>query len=53
MRGDKTVDQVFVDNGVPTGKYLLVTMAFNPNSNATVAPSLTAWRQIYDCVPGQ
>jgi len=28
-------------------------MVFKPNATGTAAPTLTSWRQIYDCVPAQ
>jgi WD40 repeat protein len=53
LRGSKTVDETLAENGLLSSKYLLVTMVFNPNANGSAAPTLTAWRQIYDCVPAQ
>jgi hypothetical protein len=54
-RGSDTVDDV-LDQADPTqtsGKYLLVTMRFNPDSAAQNAPVLNTWRQIFDCMPAE
>lgn len=37
----------------PSLQYLRVTMTFNPSSDHYSAPTLTAWRQNYDCVDSQ
>lgn len=49
-RGSDTVDQVLDDASLVSGHYLLVTMTFNPDAGGNEAPTLHAWRQIYDCV---
>jgi hypothetical protein len=37
----------------PSQQWLRVTIAFNPSSDHYSAPTLTAWRQLYDCVDNQ
>jgi hypothetical protein len=53
QRGPNTVAHVLGEAGLPSWKYLLVSMVFNPNATGTEAPTLQAWRQIHDCEPGQ
>jgi hypothetical protein len=36
----------------PSLSYLRVTITLNPSSDGTQAPTLTAWRQQFDCVDG-
>jgi len=49
-RGPNTVDEVLDDASLVSRHYLLVTMTFNPDAGGNEAPTLNAWRQIYDCV---
>jgi hypothetical protein len=50
---DDTVEEVFAaaSSGVASGRFLRITMTFNPTANA--APTLHEWRQIFDCVPAE
>ena len=52
-RGPNTVDQVLAAAmpALPSRNRLLVTMRFEPTM--TEAPTLTQWRQIFDCVPAE
>jgi hypothetical protein len=43
--------QLLADTGTPSKEYLRMFMKFTPT--ATVPPTLTSWRQIYDCVPAE
>ncbi|MFO7177664.1 MAG: hypothetical protein DIU78_003090 [Pseudomonadota bacterium] len=52
-RGETTVNELLRAEGIASLPYLRVTMTFNPNPAATAAPTLNAWRQIYDCVPAE
>jgi hypothetical protein len=38
---------------VTEGTWLRVSMDLFPSSNGTQAPTITAWRQSYDCVPSE
>lgn len=49
--GAQTSDDVLKANGLSSMTYLLVSMTFNPTS--TLAPTLNAWEQKYDCVPAE
>jgi hypothetical protein len=51
--GSKTVDEALKSSGATSLSYLLVTMKFNPDSTATLAPTLTNWRQNYDCIDAE
>jgi hypothetical protein len=53
LRGAKTNDQLLVAAGLVSMPYLQVTMTFHPNAPGTLAPTLLAWRQIYDCVDSE
>jgi len=53
LRGAAPVDTVLIAASLHSQQYLLVTMTFTPDSTGTLAPTLNAWRQIYDCVPNQ
>jgi hypothetical protein len=50
VRGPTTVDALLKTQGLSSQKYLLVTMTFTPDAAGTLAPTLTSWRQVYDCV---
>jgi hypothetical protein len=43
--------QLLADTTFPSASWLRIYMTFNPT--ATVSPALTAWRQVYDCVPAE
>jgi hypothetical protein len=49
------VDEVLTGASTPvfSGNYLQVTLTFNPNTARTLAPSLSNWRQMYDCVTSE
>ncbi len=52
--GANTVDEVLsVPPGPGSLSYLLLLITFNPNATGTLAPTLGAWRQTYDCIPTQ
>src|SRR5262249_22171880 len=53
LRGARSVDQGLASAGPTSQSYLLVTLALHPDSAGQAAPTLFAWRQIYDCVPQQ
>ena len=50
VRGPTTVDALLKTQGLSSQRYLLVTMTFTPDAAGTLAPTLTSWRQVYDCV---
>jgi hypothetical protein len=52
-RGTSTSGDVLSNAGYTAGKYLRVTMTFNPNSGGTAVPTLLNWRQVFDCMPAQ
>lgn len=52
-RGTVTSGAALSNAGYTPGKYLRVTMTFNPNAAGTKAPTLLNWRQIFDCLPSQ
>jgi hypothetical protein len=54
-RGPDTVDEVLWAANPPqrSKTYLKVTMTFNPDPAGAAAPTLYAWRQIFDCVPNE
>lgn len=48
------VDSALVAAKVPSGRYLRVSMAFNPSTGGgSVAPVLYDWEQRYACVPAE
>lgn len=49
-RGDRTMDEILRDAGLISMKYLLVTITLEPDAAGLAAPTLEAWRQIYDCI---
>lgn len=51
--GTSTPDQVLRAASLKSLNYLLVSLQFNPNSTGDTAPSLTNWRQNYDCVDSE
>jgi hypothetical protein len=55
VHGTKTVDTVLheASGGGISQNYLLVSMTFVPNSTGTLTPTLTNWRQVYDCIDAQ
>ncbi|HWA75862.1 MAG TPA: hypothetical protein VG937_26175 [Polyangiaceae bacterium] len=52
-RSATTVEAAFVNVGLKSLPYLLVSMTFKPNMSGLSAPTLQNWRQIYDCVPSE
>jgi hypothetical protein len=52
-RGTSTSGDALTNAGYTAGKYLRVTMTFNPNAAGTSAPTLLNWRQVFDCMPAQ
>jgi hypothetical protein len=52
-RGTTTVNQVLTAASLVSMDYLLVSMKFKPNSAGDAAPSLSNWRQNYDCVDAE
>ena len=52
-QGPNTVDSVLVAAGLASQQYLLVSMLFTPNPTGTLAPSLQAWQQNYDCLASE
>jgi hypothetical protein len=53
VHGDDTVDEVLASADVGSRSYLKVSMTFNPDSDGTISPLLSAWRQNYDCLPAE
>jgi hypothetical protein len=51
--GELTVDEALATESVGSRPYLKVAMTFNPNDGGNVSPILRAWRQNYDCLPGE
>jgi hypothetical protein len=51
--GPLTVDDTLIAAGLVSKAYLLVTMKFTPNAAGTATPALSAWQQLYDCVPAE
>ena len=54
-RGPKTVHDT-LEAAMPaysSRAYLRVTIRLNPDGNGDFAPTLKAWRQVFDCVPGE
>jgi hypothetical protein len=51
--GTSTVDQVLKAAALRSLPRLLVSLTFKPNAAGDVAPSLTNWRQNYDCVDSE
>lgn len=43
--------QLLAGTGTPSKEWLRIYMKFNPTG--VVTPVLTAWRQVYDCVPAE
>jgi hypothetical protein len=55
VHGTKTADTVLheaVGGGISLN-YLLVSISFVPDTTGTLAPTLTNWRQVYDCLDAQ
>jgi hypothetical protein len=52
-RGTSTVNQVLTGASLVSMDYLLVSMKFKPNTQGDLAPSLSNWRQNYDCVDSE
>jgi len=55
VHGTRTVDAALTGT-TAVGKslaYLLVTMKFNPDTTSTMTPTLTSWRQNFDCVDAE
>ena len=52
-QGPSTVDSVLVGAGLASKQYLLVSMLFTPNAGGSLAPSLQAWQQNYDCLASE
>jgi len=46
-----SVDSALVTAGTTSQAYLKVQMTLNPNTGGTLAPVLTTWQQLYDCIP--
>lgn len=53
VHGTSTVDQVLQAGSKRSLSFLLVTMTFTPNVAGTLAPTLTDWRQSYDCLDAE
>jgi hypothetical protein len=53
QRGPATVDQALVAASSGSQNRLLVTVVFNPDPTGMRAPTLLAWRQIYDCLASE
>jgi len=53
VHGEDTVDEVLASADVGSRSYLKVSMTFNPDSDGTISPLLSAWRQNYDCLPAE
>lgn len=53
LQGASPIDTLLESAGVGSQTYLQVTMVFRPDSLGTVAPTLLAWQQSYDCVPAE
>jgi hypothetical protein len=55
VHGSQTVGQVLATNAttIRSLKYLLVTMTFKPDASASLSPTLSNWRQNYDCLDGE
>jgi hypothetical protein len=55
VHGTKTVDTVLHEaaGGGVSQTYLLVSMTFVPDTTGTLTPTLTNWRQVYDCLDAQ
>jgi hypothetical protein len=54
-RGPNTVHDT-LESATPalsSRAYLRVTIQLNPDGNGDFAPTLKAWRQVFDCVPGE
>jgi hypothetical protein len=51
--GTSTVNQVLKGAGLMSMDYLLVSIKFKPNTQGDLAPSLSNWRQNYDCVDSE
>jgi hypothetical protein len=54
-RGPNTVHDT-LESATPalsSRAYLRVTIRLNPDGNGDFAPTLKAWRQVFDCVPGE
>lgn len=41
------------DPPAPSREHLLVTFTFNPSNDGSLAPTLHAWRQLFDCLPAE
>lgn len=54
-RGSTTVHDLLSGDppALTSRQHLLVTVAFNPDTAGSVAPTLQRWRQVFDCVPSQ
>lgn len=52
-RGTTTVEAALKAAGSKSQEILEVTMAFNPSSSPSAAPTLIDWRVSYDCVPSE
>jgi hypothetical protein len=46
-----SVDTALIGAGQTSQEFLEVQMTLTPNSTGTVAPTLTSWEQLYDCIP--
>ncbi len=53
QRGTTPMETLFAGVPLISRNYLLVSMVFTPNSAGSLAPTLTGWRQLYDCVPAE
>jgi hypothetical protein len=53
VHGTLTVNEALATKNVGSRAYLKVAMTFNPNNTGNVSPILRAWRQNYDCLPGE
>lgn len=51
--GPQTVDAALLAAGGQSKAYLRVTATLNPSADNSLAPTLTNWREVYDCVPSE
>jgi hypothetical protein len=51
--GAQTATEALELAGAPARERLLVTFTFNPSSDGSLAPTLHAWRQLFDCLPAE
>ena len=45
----KAVDEVLRDAGLAPGNFIRLTIRLNPSSDGQSTPTITDWRQLFDC----